>query len=92
MTTDNNLEIISLVDKRSGPGGAGTPRDPDHEGMCFMAKERILQNAVSDEARRTVLREAEERYRHELMDEEEHQLLLDRIKRLRGQLGLMEVR
>ena len=60
--------------------------------MCFMAKERILHNAVSDEARRTVLREAEERYRHELMDEEEHQLLLDRIKRLRRQLGLMEVR
>jgi hypothetical protein len=29
-----------------------------------------------------ILREAEERYRHELMDDEERQLLLDWIKRL----------
>jgi hypothetical protein len=30
-----------------------------------------------------VLREAEERYRHELLSEEERLLLLDRIRRLR---------
>jgi hypothetical protein len=30
-----------------------------------------------------MLREAEARYRSELMDDEERQLLLDRIKRLR---------
>jgi len=51
-----------------------------------MARHRILQNAVSDETRRTVLREAEDRYRHELMDEEERMLLWDRILRLRRQL------
>jgi hypothetical protein len=34
----------------------------------------------------TILREAEARYRSELMDDEERQLLLDRIKRLRRRL------
>ena len=53
-----------------------------------MAKERILQYAVSNEVWRTILREAEDRYRHELMDEEERQLLLDRIRRLRRTLGI----
>ena len=33
-----------------------------------------------------ILREAEERYRSELMDDEERLMLLDRIKRLRRQL------
>ena len=37
---------------------------------------------------RTILREATERYNRELMDDEERQLLLDRIRRLRRQLGL----
>jgi len=54
-----------------------------------MAKERILQNAVSNEVRRTTLREAESRYRNELMDDEERMLLLDQIKRLRRQLRLV---
>jgi hypothetical protein len=31
----------------------------------------------------TILREAEERYRNELLEDEERMLLLDRIKRLR---------
>ena len=53
-----------------------------------MAKPRILQDAVSDEVRRTVLRESEDRFNRELLDEEERQLLLDRIKRIRRQLGL----
>ncbi|MDQ4001573.1 MAG: hypothetical protein M3283_11355 [Actinomycetota bacterium] len=48
-----------------------------------MATQRILRGAVRDEVRRTVLREAEHRYRNELMDDEERQLLLDRLKRLR---------
>ena len=54
-----------------------------------MAKERILQNAVSNEVRRTVLHEAEDRNRNELMSDEERQLLLDRIKRLRRTLGVL---
>jgi hypothetical protein len=53
-----------------------------------MAKKILLENALSDEARRTVLREAEDRYLKELMDDEERQLLLDRIKRLRRPLRL----
>jgi hypothetical protein len=53
-----------------------------------MAKQRILQNALTDEVRRAVLREAVERFNHELLDGEERQHLLDRIKRLRRRLGL----
>jgi len=51
-----------------------------------MAKERILQNAVSNEVQRNILREAEDRYRNELMSDEERQHLLYRIKRIRRPL------
>ena len=54
-----------------------------------MARGSLLENSLTDEARRTVLREAEERYRRELMDDEERQLLLDRIKRLRRTLSVL---
>ena len=53
-----------------------------------MAKKSLLQDAVPNEVRRTVLREAEERYRKELMTDEERMLVADRIKRLRRQLRL----
>jgi hypothetical protein len=33
-----------------------------------------------------ILREAEERYRNELLDDEERMMLLDRIKRIRRRL------
>jgi len=49
----------------------------------MVSKTRILRGAVRDEVKRTILREAEARYRNELMDDEERMLLLDRIKRLR---------
>ena len=55
----------------------------------LMATRRILQNAVSDEVWRTTLRWAESRYRNELLDDEERQLLLDRIRRLRRTLGVL---
>ena len=54
-----------------------------------MAKKSLLQDAVSNEVRRAVLREAEDRYRNELMSEEEQQLLRDRILRLRRTLGAL---
>ena len=54
-----------------------------------MDNTRILRRAVSDEAKRTVLRESLARYRNELMDDEERMLLLDRIKRLRRELKLV---
>jgi hypothetical protein len=38
---------------------------------------------------RTILREALDRYRNELLDDEECQLLLDRIRRLRSSLGIV---
>jgi len=53
-----------------------------------MAKRSVLQNVVSNEVRRTILREAEDRYRNELMSDEERMLLLDRIRRLRRTLGV----
>ena len=37
---------------------------------------------------RTILREAEERYQNDLLDDEERELLLDRIKRLRRRVGM----
>jgi hypothetical protein len=52
-----------------------------------MATKRILQGAVRDEVKRTILREAEARYLHELLEDEERQLLLDRIRRLRKALA-----
>ena len=54
-----------------------------------MATQRIPKNALTDETKRTILRESIARYRNELMDDEERMLLLDRIKRLRRQLGLV---
>jgi hypothetical protein len=53
-----------------------------------MAKRILLQDALTDEARRAVLREATNRFNHELLDDEERMLLLDRIQRLRRHLGL----
>ena len=50
---------------------------------------KSLAQECRDERRRTILREAEDRYRNELMDDEERMLLLDRIKRLRRTLGIM---
>jgi hypothetical protein len=51
----------------------------------MVSKTRILRGAVRDEVRRAVLPEA--RYRNELIDDEERQLLLDRIRRLRKALA-----
>ena len=45
-------------------------------------------SVLEAERLRTILREATERYNRELLDDEERQLLLDRIKRLRRQLRL----
>jgi glucosamine 6-phosphate synthetase-like amidotransferase/phosphosugar isomerase protein len=73
------------VRKRNGPGGVSAPRSPDHEGMHFMAKS-IMDH---DRVLRQVLKEAVDRFNHELLDDEERQMLLDRIKRLRRQLGLV---
>lgn len=46
-----------------------------------------LKKAERDEVKRTILREAVQRFNNELMDDEERMLLLDRIKRLRKSLA-----
>ena len=53
-----------------------------------MSRKRILEGAVPNEVRRLILREAEERYRHENMSWDERELLWNRIVRLRRQLKL----
>jgi len=49
---------------------------------------RILKNATRDEVRRTILRASLTRYRNELMNTDERELLWDRIVRLRRSLKL----
>jgi hypothetical protein len=48
-----------------------------------------MERAVEEETRRTTLREAEIRYRNELIDDAERMLLLDHIRRLRRALGIV---
>ena len=48
----------------------------------------IISSVLWQEVLRTVLREALNRYRNELLDDGERQLLLDRTKRLRRQLEI----
>jgi hypothetical protein len=50
-----------------------------------MAK-AIIAQATKERRMAKILAEAEERYRNELMDDEERIMLLDRIKRLRRHL------
>jgi len=60
-------------------------RPPGSEVLMVV---KSLAEECRDERRRTILREAETRYQNELLDDEERQLLLDRIKRIRRQLRL----
>jgi len=53
-----------------------------------MVWRRIAETAKKDELRRSVLREAEARYRHELLDDSERMQLQDRILQLRRELRL----
>ena len=53
-----------------------------------MAETRIPRKHYRDEVKRTILREAETRYLHELLEDEERQVLLDRVLKLRRELGL----
>ena len=50
-----------------------------------------MAKTIMDQRRvlRQVLQEAVDRFNHELLDDEERQELLDRIKRLRRQLRLV---
>jgi transposase-like protein len=72
----------------SGPGGVGAPRGPDHKEQTLMATKRIPRQETKREISRTILREAEQRFRHELMDDEARQVLRDRVLKLRRELRL----
>jgi hypothetical protein len=54
----------------------------------MVSKGRITRHALRDEVKRTILREAQERYLHELLGDEERQVLRDRVLRLRRELRL----
>ena len=69
--------------KRDGPGGVGSTPEPGPQGRSPMAKS-IMDH---DRVLRQVLREAVDRFNHELLNDEERQLLLDRIRRLRRKLA-----
>jgi hypothetical protein len=51
--------------------------------MNFMATSSVPKAERLRTVRALTLKEAIDRFNHELMDDEERQLLLDRIKRLR---------
>ena len=53
-----------------------------------MIKETLPDRHLDDEAKRTILREAIERFNHELLDDEERLQLQDRIARLGRSLRL----
>ena len=53
----------------------------------MVSTKRILDRGLRDETRRTILREATQRFNNELLDDEERLLLLGRIKRLRRTLS-----
>ncbi len=74
--------------KEMAPASEATLPRPGPKGVSPMDTTRILENAERDEARRTILREAVDRYNNELMDDEERLILLERIKRLRKALAL----
>lgn len=69
---------------RKRPGEGATSRTTDHKEPHLMATLSVQEAKTQRMCR--ILREAEERYRSELMDDEERLMLLDRIKRLRRQL------
>lgn len=48
----------------------------------------IPDRYLDDEAKRTILREAVTRFNNELLDDEERQLLRDRVLKLRRELKL----
>ncbi len=64
-----------------------TPRSPDQEEMLLI-KQSLQRNAVKDELKRTVLREAQDRYLRAVMNDDERLVVIERIKRLRLDLGL----
>jgi hypothetical protein len=72
---------------RVAPAVQQHPEARTTKELDFMAETRIPRKHYRDETRRTILRESTQRFNNELLDDEERQLLLDRIKRLRKALS-----
>ena len=83
--------MVHYPRQRKSPGGASDTPGPGPQEVTLMAKHRILENALTDEAKRAVLHEAETRYRNELMSMDEREVLWNRILRLRRSLNLTNV-
>jgi hypothetical protein len=75
-------------EKEVAPAMLQHPEARPKELEVPMATKSLKENELSDETRRTILREAEARYRNELLKDEERQHLQDRIKHIRRQLKL----
>jgi hypothetical protein len=72
-----------LLTKEVAPAVFQHPEARITEVLISMTNVSVLR----DEVLRTILREAEARFNHELLDDEERQLLLVRIRRLRRRLS-----
>jgi hypothetical protein len=59
--------------------------------QIYVAEHRILREALRCEVKRTILRESQDRYLHEMMDDEERMVLLGRARKLRHELGLRPI-
>jgi hypothetical protein len=75
---------------KNWPGRGCSLSEPGPRRVNFMATTESSASAHPSTARKRMhltLKEAQERYRHELMDDEERSLLRDRIIRLKTQLA-----
>ncbi len=66
---------------------ATDPPRPGSKGMSPMTKASVAKEERKRIARELALREAKDRYEHELMGDEERLLVLERIKRLKKALA-----
>ena len=86
LDNDKSMWDNTGVDKEMARRGWHLP-DPDHEGMSFMATTSVPKAERLRIARTHALKEAVDRFNHELLDDEERLMLLERIKRLRRTLS-----
>ena len=73
-----------MLTKEVAPAVLEHPEARITEVLVSMTNVSVLR----DEVLRTILREATHRFNHELLDDEERLMLLDRIKRIRRQLRM----
>ncbi len=72
---------------KDGPGEISQSPEARTKGVDPMASTSVQKATRKRIAREMALREAVDRYNHELMDDEERLLVLERIKRLQKSLA-----